>query len=193
MNKKTETLATQVMQYLMKTALFLGLFFVVEYVFRVYAARNILLALLNIPLMLITPIALYMLIKKLRDQVLDGYIMGMQAWMYGVQLMFFAGLIEALFIYVYNEFIDPANLYNTKQLLIQQYEESLTALEQMESGKTFIQSLNINLDETLAQLKQMPVSTAIESAVDMLSSTMTTGMFLMLLIAPILKRKPSNQ
>ena len=94
-------------QFLMKHAPFLALFFIVEYTLSFAVIQFPVLALLLLPMKFVTPFLLYWFIKKLRNQELGGVIRGLHAWTYGVQLMLFAGLIEAAFIFVYHSVIDP--------------------------------------------------------------------------------------
>ena len=172
-------------QYLMKIALLLGGYFIIEYMVHNYSATNILFGLLNLPMMAITVILVYCIIRNLRDKLFDGKIAGFIAWTFGVQLMFFAGLIEAAFIYVYNEFIVPTNLVTVHDQLIAQYEEVLTTLETTGIGSSMISMMQ----ETIELLKQTPVASAIETAITMLSNDIFYGMIIMTFLAPIIRKK----
>ena len=172
-------------QYLMKIALLLGGYFIIEYMVHNYSATNILFGLLNLPMMAITVILVYCIIRNLRDKLFDGKIPGLVAWTFGVQLMFFAGLIEAAFIYVYNEFIVPTNLVTVHDQLIAQYEEVLTTLETTGIGSSMISMMQ----ETIELLKQTPVASAIETAITMLSNDIFYGMIIMTFLAPIIRKK----
>lgn len=172
-------------QYLMKIALLLGGYFIIEYMVHNYSATNILFGLLNLPMMAITVILVYCIIRNLRDKLFDGKIAGFIAWTFGVQLMFFAGLIEAAFIYVFNEFIVPTNLVTVHDQLIAQYEEVLTTLETTGIGSSMISMMQ----ETIELLKQTPVASAIETAITMLSNDIFYGMIIMTFLAPIIRKK----
>lgn len=175
-------------QYLMKIALPLGGYFIIEYLVRNYSASNLLLGLLNIPMMAITAVLLFVIIRALRDKILDGHISGLYAWTFGVQLMFFAGLIEASFIYIYNEFLFPDNLLNVHNLMIEQYKEVLTSLQSLQSSGTSATLTNMMTD-TIEIMEKTPVSSAIESAITMLSNNIFYGMIIMMFEAPIIRKK----
>lgn len=176
-------------QYLMKTALPLGGYFIIEYLIRNYTASNIFLGFLNFPMMAFTAILLFLAIRKLRDMILDGQISGFMAWTFGVQLMFFAGLIEATFIYIYNEFIVPTNLVTVHNQLIEQYESALTTIEGLSSTNTMASSMIPMLQEMIDMLKQAPVASAIETAISMLTNDIFFGMLIMAFVAPIVRKK----
>lgn len=176
-------------QYLMKSALPLGAYFIIEYLIRNYSASNIFLGLLNFPLMFVTIFFVYYIMKKLRDIYLDGHIAGFFAWTFGVQLMLFAGLIEAAFIYVYNEFLVPTNLVNVHDQMIAQYEEVMATIENMPNKSGMISSMSSLMQESIDLLKQTPVSSAIETAMTMLSNDIFYGMIIMIFVAPIIKKK----
>lgn len=189
MKLATNPVAAQVSQYLMKAALPLGLFFIVEYMIGVAAAHSTTVAMLRVPLMVVTPIALFVALRNLRDRILSGMIGGFQAWVYGVQLMLFAALIEAAFIYVYNEFIVPDNLYATQQAALAQIESVLTQTEEMPNPSARITSMVNLLREAMQQMADAPVATPIQAAINQVSSDLFIAMFLMLFIAPAVKRK----
>ena len=176
-------------QYLMKIALPLGCYFIIEYLIRNFSANNLFLVLLNIPMMFVTLILLYIIIKRLRDTLLDGKIAGFFAWTFGVQLMFFAGLIEAAFIYIYNEFIKPTNLITVHDQFIAQYEELLATVQSMPNTSGLSSSMINMTQESIELFKQTPVSSAIETAITMLSNDIFYGMILMMFIAPIVRKK----
>lgn len=181
-------IARMVNDFLMKMALPLGLWFIILNLLRYAATTSIALSMIATPLALATPVALWWIIRRLRDK-LGGFILGIQAWIYGVQLMFFAGLIEGLFIYVYNQFIRPGNLKQIYDASIAQYENVLATLKTMGGYETWIPKF----EETLDQMKAAPMLSAIETAISTLSNDMFIGMILMIPIALILRRMPKAQ
>lgn len=174
-------------EYLMKMALPLGIFFIVEYLVRNAAATHVLLGLLTYPMMMVTPVALWWILRRLRQRVLSNMMLGIQAWSFGVQLMFFAGLIEALFIYVFNQFLYPTNQMEVQQAAIAQYDEAYHLIK----GMGGMQQLLPYLEETLKTLKEAPVPSAIDTAISALSNDIFIGMFLMIPILFIVRRKPN--
>lgn len=173
-------------EYLMKMALPLGAFFIVEYLVRNASAVNPLLGLMSFPMMLVTPVALWWILRGLRRKILSNMMLGIQAWSFGVQLMFFAGLLEALFIYVFNQFLSPTNLLEVQQATIMQYEEAYNLVK----GMGTMRQLEPYLLETLNTIKESPVPSAIETAITTLSNDIFIGMFLMIPIAFIVRKKP---
>jgi len=179
--------ARMVNDYLMKMALPLGIWFIVLYLLRNLAASHVTLVLVTTPLALVTPIALWWILRRLREQ-LGGYMMGFQLWVFGVQLMFFAGLIEGLFIYVYNEFLKPGNLVRVQEAAIRQYEDVIGTLKPTGQYDSWLQVFQEQLDA----LKEAPLLSPIETAVSTLSQDMFIGMILMIPIALILRRMPQR-
>ncbi len=178
-------LGRMVNNYLMKMALPMGIWFIIEYLLKNAAARNVLLSFITTPMMIVTPIALWYILRRLRRQFLDDHMMGFQAWTFGTQLMFFAGLLEALFIYIFNEFLYPGNLAEVQEAMIMQYEEATTALRSMGSLTSILQPM----EETLDAMREMPVASPIETAISQLSTDIFYGMILMIPIALIVRKK----
>ena len=176
-------------QYLMKMALPLGAYFIVEYLVRNYSASNIFLGFLNLPMMVITVVLVFIIMKGMRDKLLDGHIPGFMAWTFGVQLMLFAGLLEAAFIYVFNEFIVPTNLVTVHQQMLIQYQEVLDTVKALPNQGNMVASATKLMQDTIDLLKETPVSSPIETAMSMLSNNVFYGMFIMLFVAPIIKKK----
>lgn len=182
-------LGRMVNNYLMKMALPMGIWFIIEYLLRNAAARNVLLSFITTPMMIVTPIALWYILRRLRRQFLDDHIMGFQAWTFGTQLMFFAGLIEALFIYIFNEFLYPGNLAEVQEAMIRQYEEAATALRTMGSFPNLLQPMQ----EAVDTMREMPISSPIETAISQLSTDIFYGMILMIPIALIVRKKKEQE
>lgn len=186
MQIRINPLGKMVNEFLMKWALPLGLFFIVEYCVRNASATNVMLGFFSFPMMLVTPVALWWILRRLRRQLLSDMMLGIQAWSFGVQLMFFAGLIEALFIYVYNQFLHPTNLYEVQQATIAQYEEVYSMIHGMGSWQAYESTLL----QAIEVMKEAPVGTAIEAAITALSNEIFVGMILMIPILFIVRRKP---
>lgn len=180
-------LARMVNNYLMKMAIPLAAWFIVEYLVRNAMSTNVLLSFLVIPMMVITPIAIWWILRKLRRDYLYDGILGIQAWSFGVQLIFYAGLIEALFIYVYNEFLKPGNLKVVQEALISQYEN----VYQTFSSSPALSQYAGRLQEMIDELKEAPVLTPIETAITALSNDVFFGIILMIPIALIVRKKPN--
>ena len=83
--------------------------------------------------------------------------------------MFYASLIEALFIYIYNQYIKPGNLHTLQKAAIEQYENVQQTLAASGSFERFMPRLK----EAIEALKEAPVLTPIETAMTTLSNNLT--------------------
>lgn len=175
----------------MRLALPLAVWFIVEYMERIAATHNLMLQLLTVPMMCATPFLAWYIIKQLRDLVMGGEIRRLEAWTFGTQLFFYAGLIEAMFIYLYNEYMSPNNLYEMQQALIAQYDEVTKMLSETQSGGLAGQYGQL-MQQTVEALREAPIPSAIEAAVNQLSSTLFQGLFMMIPLCFILRKKGVN-
>ena len=171
--------------YLMKMALPLGIWFIVEYVLRCAATRNVLLSLVTTPMIIVTPIAVWYILRQLRRRLLEDRMSWFQAWTFGTQLMFYAGLLEALFVYIYNEFLYPNNLAEMQAAVITQYEESMATLRSAGAFSSMLSSI----EDAIDIMREAPIASAIETAITQLSSDIFQGMLLMAVIAFIVRKR----
>jgi hypothetical protein len=172
----------------MKSAFVLSLFFIVEYwltsfvmthIFTDGLALGLLVACFLVMLLkLAAPVGLFYILRRLREQLPGVPFPGLVAWSLGVRVMLFAALPEAAFIYVYNQWIAPDALHLIAQ-------NTVHALE------TWQQTLGADAlsTETIDLYRQAATPTAIEAAVQTLSQDVMIGIFLMLIIAPIVRRR----
>jgi len=181
-------LAKMVNNYLMKMAIPLAAWFIVEYLIKNAMTSNVLLSFLVIPMMVVTPIAIWWILRKMRREYLNDGIHGLQAWTFGVQLIIYAGILEAFFIYIYNEFIKPGNLQAVQKAIIEQYEDVQKSLL---SSSAFGQYSSM-LQEMIDTLKETPVLSPIQTALSTLSNDILIGTILMIPIALIVRKKPDN-
>ena len=180
-------LGASINNYIMKMALPLAGWFVVEYLIRNAAASSLALNFMSLPMMLLTLGLTYYFIKRMRQTLLSGYIAGKLAWSCGVQMTFYAGLIEALFIYVFNQYISPGNLAATQEATIQMYTD---VLEQLKATGAYSSWLP-KFEETRDQLRDMPIPSAIEAAISTLSNDLLFAIGYMIPLALIIRRKPN--
>lgn len=188
MEIKTNPVGTTINQFIMRAALPLGGYFIVEYLIRNYSATHLFLGFLTIPMMIVTPFLLFFTLRRLRDRVLGGKITGFMAWTFGVQLMLFAGILEASFIYVFNEFIVPTNLVDVRNQMLEQYEYVLTQVQALPNNTGMIATMTDTMQQTLEMLNESPVASAIETAISMLSNDVFFGMIIMAIVAPIVRK-----
>ena len=181
-------LAATVNNYLMKMAVPLAVWFIVEYLVKNAMYSNVMLSFLVFPMMVVTPVALWWLLRKLRRDYLYDSILGIQAWSFGIQLMFYASLIEALFIYVFNQYIKPGNLHVVQKAAIEQYENVQQTLSASGSFDRYLPKLQ----EAIDAMKEAPVLTPIETAITSLSNNLFVAIVLMIPIALIVRKKPQQ-
>lgn len=172
-------------RYLTRLALPLAIWFIVEYMVHVAATHNMWLQFFTLPMMLATPLMVWYILKQLRDRVMGGTIRGLEAWTFGTQLFFYAGLVEAMFIYLYNEYMSPNNLMEMQQALIAQYEEVSKVLNESQQGG----SLPMFMSEAVEELKKAPIPSAIEAAINQLSTTLFQGLMVMIPVGLVLRQK----
>lgn len=172
--------------YMMKMALPLAVWFIAEYLLRNAAVSHIGLGFLLMPMMLITPYAMYRIMRRLRQTVLSDMMLGIQAWTFGIQMAFFAGLVEALFIYVYHQFLFPTSIADNVQATIAMYEQMTQQLK--EAGTS--SSLWDSFAQAIEQIKEAPLPTAIETAISTLSNEILLAMFYMIPVALSVRKKP---
>lgn len=176
-----------VTQYLTQWALPLGVWFIVEYLARNYAVYNLLLNLLTLPMMLVTAVAVFILVRRLRNTIMpEGKILGVQAWTFGIQLIFFAGLLEALFIWIFNAYLVPDNQQAVHEAMLKQLSETSQAAQATGLNTGFIGQM---LQESADVLEQQPIPSAIEAAMSALSNDLFAGMFLMIPISLMVRKK----
>ncbi|MBR0036715.1 MAG: DUF4199 domain-containing protein [Bacteroidales bacterium] len=177
------------MQFIMRSGFFLSLYFMIEYVFTVWSTHHIFLSLVHVPMMFLTVVLLFLLMRPIRLFFADEGLSGLRAWTYGVQLMFFAGLLEALFVYIYNTWLYPDNLFEMHSAVISQYRQAIDMMQQANAEQT-MPSLMQMLKDSQTMIEETPVPTPIEAAMQALSNDITYGIFWMIPISLILRTKP---
>lgn len=177
------------MQVLMRAGAILGLWFVIEYLVFVMASQNIMFNLIHTPMMFVTPVLLFMLVRKLRQTIYSEVgLRFFQVLTYGVQMMFFAGLIEAFFIYAYNQWLFPTNLMEMRQALLSQYAEVTQMMESV-PGNPLGQNLTGAFNQAHDILKEAPVERPIDAALNAISNDILYGILWMIPFGLILKKK----
>lgn len=174
-------------QFLTKWALPLGGWFIAEYLVHNYSVNNLLLNLLNLPMMLATAVYLYLIVRKLREQVMpEKKIRALQAWTFGVQIMFFAGLLEALFIWLFNAYLVPDNLQMVHDAMVQQLEQTQQLYKASGLNSGFLSSM---LSQSADVLSEQKVASPIETAMSALSNDIFAGMIVMIPISWMVRKK----
>ena len=179
-------LGRMVNNYLMKMALPLAGWFIIEYMLHNLGTTPFIVSIISTPLMILTPVLVGYILLKLRRTLLSDMMLGLQVWTFGVQMVFFAGLIEALFIYVFNQFISPTNIADTLQAIIELLEKFYTMAQQVEGSNPQLTMIQ----EMIDTYRQAPIPSAIDTAISSLSSEIMMAMFYMIPVALIVRKKP---
>ena len=181
----------KISQYIMQTAVPMGLWFIVEYLLTALAMKNVALTFIRTPMMLLTPVLLFIALRRLRNIYFSDDEFGrFRCWYYGVQLMFFGSLIEAVGIAVFNQWIVPSNLAEMHSAMLSQYQQVIEMLQNSNSGAP-LGSLTDTLTQMKTQIEDMPVETPVGAAVNMLSNDILYGILWALPFSFLLHRKPS--
>jgi len=181
-------------QHILHISFVLGLWFVVEYFFLVLSTRSILMAALRTPMMIVTPIVLCILLYKLRNKFFENDMFGrFRCWVYGVQIMFYAGLIEAFFIVVYNQWIAPNNLVEMHNAMIAQYENVSNMYTQTPGAEQLMPGISKTLDESIKLLKESEIEKPFQAGITMLSNDIFYGSFWSLIFCFFLHQKSKEE
>lgn len=180
----------QVTHFIGRIALPLGIWFIVEYLITVYATRNLALAMIHTPLMMLTPIALFCILRKIRNTYYtkDGFPKRV-CWYLTTLLMFLAGLFEAVFVIIYNKWISPNNLMEMRESMLAQAQQLTEAIHNTGQASTFSASLLQGMNLSIETIKNAPIDTPMGAAFNLLSNDIAYGMIISLIIGIILYKK----
>ena len=131
-------------------------------------------------LALMTPILSYRLLRKFRDEGLDGVISFGRGWLYVFFQFFYASLLFAIAQYVYFAYIDKGTFMSEMTELFSA-PETKEAFRQMGMGK--------GIEETLSVMSQMR---PIDLVLNVLVSNLFVGALLGLILAAFSKRDTSQ-
>ncbi len=104
MEKKGE--AKGLVQYAMESGVYVGLYFVVKFVFEVFSMDSFFCNAVSLSMLLCVPVVVYFVMRRYRYQVGEQCYFS-QLWMMGILLFFFVSLINSLAQYVYFVYINP--------------------------------------------------------------------------------------
>ena len=190
-----------VTQYTMYASLLFGLWFIAEYLYIVYTmGGNPIYTIMRVPLSLLTPVLLFFIVKRIRDIFYQGHgFRRLRGWFLCMQVMFLAGMIEAMGLIVYNKWIDPDNLVTMHAMQETENENLINQVDQqLQSGavngsiRTAMESMQTVLKQNLNALKDMDILTPFEAGVGQLSNDVMLGMLIGIPICLILYRKDTE-
>ncbi len=131
-------------------------------------------------LIIVSPFFAANRLRHFRDEARDGIISFARGYAYMVLSFFYAGLLLALVIFIYFEFIDKGYLMGM-----------FTQMMNSEEGKKAIEMYNMR-DQMAQGMQELMNMRPIDYALNMLTVNITTGFFLGAPIAALLQRKMAN-
>lgn len=190
---KIQKVSRQCSYYITHAAFYIGLWFILEYFVTVLASRNIYWNLLRTPMMLITPIIIFYHLHRLRKIAVGTFCnLGIFTFMFAIQLMTFAGILEAGCIAIYNQWINPENLYEMQHGMIVQYEELIANIANDPASTAAYAVIKEPTEAMINELKNAPIQSPFNASVSLFSSDLTCGFFWGLIFAFFMRRKPSE-
>jgi hypothetical protein len=127
-------------------------------------------------LILSTPFFVGSRVRHFRDNGLEGTISFMRGWVYTIMMFFYGGLLLALALWAYLTYMDQG-------FLMKSIQEALTTPETAEAIKQL--DMGAQIEESLALMGEMR---PIDMALNMLTTTIMSGVVLGLPIAAVIKR-----
>lgn len=178
-------------QYMMKVALPLGIWFYIEYMLLIQSFFSPAVTILRVPLMATLPLLLYWIVRTMRKRFFDGVrFHTFHGWFFCVNIMFFAGLIDAFGVLIYNKYISPDNLITIHNAAVAQFRDIQSFLgSSPEMKQGFGPKLLSFFNENAKVLEETPIPTAVEAALKQLSDDIFSGMFWGVPLGLLLRRK----
>ena len=182
-------------QYMMKVALPLGIWFYIEYLLMIQAMHSPAISMIRVPLMALLPILLYWIVKTMRKRFFEGVrFHTFHGWFFCVNIMFFAGLIDAFGVLIYNKYISPDNLVALQEAALAQLQSMQAILEQnKELSQGFGAKFMSFFSESASTLEETPIPSAVEAALKQLSDDIFCGMFWGVPLGFLLRRKVEGE
>ncbi|MBQ7238870.1 MAG: DUF4199 domain-containing protein [Bacteroidales bacterium] len=178
-------------QYMMKVALPLGIWFYIEYMLLIQSFFSPAVTILRVPLMATLPLLLYWIVRTMRKRFFDGVrFHTFHGWFFCVNVMFFAGLIDAFGVLIYNKYVSPDNLITIHNAAVAQFRDIQSFLgSSPEMKQGFGPKLLSFFNENAKVLEETPIPTAVEAALKQLSDDIFSGMFWGVPLGLLLRRK----
>lgn len=116
-------------------------------------------------------------LRKFRDEAREGIISFMRAYGYTILTYFYAGLLLAMAVYIYFDFMDNGYLLS-----------KLTGMLNTEEGRQVVKAYGM-ADEISQSLEELAKMRPIDYALNMLTVIISTGFILGLPTAALMKRE----
>jgi len=181
----------QATEYCMKAGGVLGILYIISYILKAKFLANPALAVPFLAIALSTPFALAIASRHLRSTVFAEEFSWFRCWTQGIKVIFYASLLEAAFVVIYNQWIDPLFLYEMKQNLLSQFDNYLATVNSGEStstGGNTMAALQQMIVTEKSAIETMEMQTPIQAGLSAITSNLLLGAFWMLLFATIYKK-----
>lgn len=156
---------------------YMGVFWIIKFIFLPIGLTNPFLLFLFISLTLAVPFLGYFFAKSFRDKVLGGEISFMQSWVFLVFMYMFAALLTAVAHYIYFRFIDNGYLWDT-------FAEKIEAASQLN-----LPGLSPYTEQTKQGIEIMQSMSAIQMTMNFFTNNILNCSLIALITAPFVMRK----
>ncbi len=133
---------------------------------------------------LLVPIFIFFSIKEFKDYRNDKILHFWQGLLIGFLVSFVIGVITALFIYVFAQWIAP-------DFLVQYIEERIQLMHMMLENKVALEK-TMNEEMVQEQMRLLPQTTSFKIALTYLGKTILIGILFNIIISVILRRQPKR-
>ena len=154
----------------------LSLLWIGGFICYIQGLTNPLLAMASVVLIVASPFYAANRLRHFRDYARDGMISFLRAYAYMILVFFYAGLLLAVVLFVYFNFIDQG-------YLIGKFTEMMATEESRQALSMY--GLTTQMEDAL---KEMAALRPIDFAVNMLTINIITGFFLGIPVAAIMQR-----
>lgn len=163
-------------KFAMHFGTYMGVFWIVKFVFFPLGLSNPLMIALFAGLTLAVPFIAYRFAQIFRDKMCGGSIGFLQSWVFLIYMFMFASLLTAVAHYVYFRYLDNGFIVGTYTYLINNLPEDVQTM-------TYIEQLKLTVE-------QIATMTPIQVTVQLLSGNVVNCGLLSLLVALFVMKKP---
>jgi len=170
-----------IISHAMRSGLVLGGLMVVSYLLSATFVKNIPVQfLLGLIGLIVSIWVIFYFTRKFDKDVLKGEISYVSALSYGFYMFFFAGMIVALFLYIYLRYLDPNFLTELGNSFIQYYKDHHLLEDSI-------------IKQFEAQLSGLEVPTPAQTAIASLWTFSFTGFIIVLFTSIFFRKKKNNK
>jgi len=174
-------------EFCMRFGLVLGALYATQYMLVVLTSRNVFYSLLHTLVCFGTPILLGIACHLLRKNIFTDSFSWGRCWLMGLRVVFYGAILEAAFVVIYNKWLNPTNLFEMQQGLLNQYESLNQMMQAAENNP--LGSMSEMLSQSVETLKNQTIPSPIEAGFSALSNDLVSGAFWMTILSCIFYRK----